>query len=84
VHCAHAVQAYRKFDILTSKHIESLRKFTKQIQDARLASNNDAIKNSLKLYDAALERYVTDRHRNAGLLCDGCVCRFCLLAGVGT
>lgn len=51
-------QAYRKFDILTSKHIESLRKFTKQIQDARLASNNDAIKTSLKFYDAALERCV--------------------------
>ena len=51
-------QAYRKFDILTSKHIESLRKFTKQIQDARLASNNEAIKTSLKFYDAALERCV--------------------------
>ncbi len=54
--CVAPRQAYRKFDILTSKHIESLRKFTKQIQDARLQSNNDAIKASLKLYDAALER----------------------------
>jgi hypothetical protein len=55
------LQAYRKFDILTSKHIETLRKYTKQIQDARLASNNDAIKFSLKLYDGALERFVFAR-----------------------
>lgn len=49
-------EAYRKFDVLTNKHIEQLRKFTKQIQDARLEHNNDAIKQSLKLYDEALER----------------------------
>lgn len=49
-------EAYRKFDVLTNKHIETLRKYTKQIQDARLVSDNDAIKASLKLYDAALEK----------------------------
>ena len=42
--------------MLTNKHIETLRKYTKQIQDARLVSDNDAIKASLKLYDAALEK----------------------------
>uniref|UniRef100_A0A7S1G6M3 Tetratricopeptide repeat protein 30 n=1 Tax=Bicosoecida sp. CB-2014 TaxID=1486930 RepID=A0A7S1G6M3_9STRA len=51
-------EAYRKFDILTNKHIENLRKFTKQIQDARLARDNEAIKHSLKLYDDALEKYI--------------------------
>lgn len=56
LHLARPLQAYRKFDILTSKHIDTLRKFTKQIQDARLATNNEAIKHSLKLYDNALER----------------------------
>lgn len=49
-------EAYRKFDMLTNKHIEALRKYTKQIQDARLARDNDAIRESLKLYDEALER----------------------------
>ena len=51
-------EAYRKFDILTNKHIETLRKYTKQIQDARLIPDNDAIKASLKLYDDALEKYI--------------------------
>ena len=49
-------EAFRKFDVLTNKHIEQLRKFTKQIQDARLERDNAAIKTSLKLYDEALER----------------------------
>jgi len=33
-----------------------LRRLTKQIQDARLARENEAIKRSLKDYDEALER----------------------------
>ena len=49
-------EAYRKFDELTNKHIENLRKLTKQIQDGRLARDNDKIKQSLKDYDEALER----------------------------
>jgi tetratricopeptide repeat protein 30 len=51
-------EAYRKFDILTTRHIEELRKYTKQIQDARLARDNEAIKTSLKMYDDSLERYI--------------------------
>lgn len=51
-------QAYRKYDLLTAKHIEALRKHTKTIQDARLAHDNDGIKASLKLYDEALEKCV--------------------------
>ncbi|CAM9370910.1 unnamed protein product [Chrysoparadoxa australica] len=50
--------AYRKYDDLTTKHIDQLRKLTKQIQDARLARDNDAIKRILKEYDDALERYI--------------------------
>merc|ERR1711998_118842 len=53
-----AEEAYRKYDELTSKHIEQLRKLTKAIQDARIARDNDAIKQSLKEYDEALERYI--------------------------
>jgi tetratricopeptide repeat protein 30 len=51
-------EAYRKFDMLTSRHIEGLRKFTKHIQDARLSKDSSAIKKSLEDYDQALERYI--------------------------
>lgn len=51
-------EAYQKFDVLANKHIEVLRKLTKQIQDARINRDNEAIKKSLKDYDDALERYI--------------------------
>merc|ERR1712054_354802 len=51
-------EAYRKYDELTKRHIEQLRKLTKAIQDARIARDNDAIKLSLKEYDEALERNI--------------------------
>ena len=51
-------EAYRKFDELASKHVERLRRLTKQIQDARLARDNDSIKIAITEYDDALEAYV--------------------------
>lgn len=51
-------EAYRKYDDLTNKHIDQLRKLTKSIQDARISRDNDTIKQSLKEYDEALERYI--------------------------
>lgn len=42
-------QPHRQYDELTSKHIDSLRQLTKQIQDARIARDNDAIKTSLEV-----------------------------------
>eukprot|EP00741_Cyanophora_paradoxa_P021809 tig00000241_g21052.t1 len=51
-------EAFRKFDDMANKHTETLRKLTKQIQDARLARNNDAIKKAFMEYDEALERYI--------------------------
>lgn len=42
-------QLHRQYDELTSKHIDSLRQLTKQIQDARIARDNDAIKTSLEV-----------------------------------
>lgn len=51
-------EAYRKFDELSARYIDKLRKLTKQIQDARLARDNDVIKVTLKLYDEELERYI--------------------------
>ena len=51
-------EAFRKYDMLTAKHIEALRKHTKAIQDARLAHDNEGVKAALKQYDDALERYI--------------------------
>lgn len=51
-------EAYRKFDDLTNKHIEGMRKLTKQIQDSRMSRENEQIKDSLKKYDEALEAYI--------------------------
>lgn len=51
-------EAYRKFDNLANKHIEFLRKLTKQIQDARVASDTPQIRDALKEFDEALERYI--------------------------
>ena len=38
--------------------IEGLRKLTKQIQDCRIARDNENIKQALMKYDEALERYI--------------------------
>lgn len=51
-------EAFRKFDDLANKHIDVLRKLTKQIQDARIARDNEMIKKALKEYDEALETYI--------------------------
>lgn len=51
-------EAYRKFDELTAKYIEKLRKMTKHITEARLARDNDQIKASLKSFDDELEKYI--------------------------
>jgi tetratricopeptide repeat protein 30 len=53
-----AEEAYRKFDDLTKKHIDNLRKLTKAIQDARIGRDNEATKQALKDYDDGLERYI--------------------------
>lgn len=51
-------EAYRKFDNLANQHIDQLRKYTKQIQDARLSRDNEEIRKALKDYDNALEKYI--------------------------
>ena len=51
-------EAYRKFDELSAKYIERLRRFTKLIQDARLARDNELIKTNIKQYDDELEKYI--------------------------
>jgi len=51
-------EAYRNLDILTGKHTERLRKHTKSIQDARVASDSTRLKDALEEYDQALERFI--------------------------
>lgn len=51
-------EAYRKFDELSAKNIDKLRKLTKQIQDARLSRENEGVKATLKMYDEELDRYI--------------------------
>jgi tetratricopeptide repeat protein 30 len=51
-------EAYRKFQELSNRHIDTLRKLTKKIQDSRLAKDPEAIKKALKEYDDALEKYI--------------------------
>ena len=51
-------EAYRKFDELSARYIDKLRRLTKQIQDARLARDGEATKMHLKLYDEELEKYI--------------------------
>ena len=51
-------EAYRKFDELSAKCIDRLRRMTKQIQDSRLSRDGEGTKSSLKSYDEELEKYI--------------------------
>eukprot|EP00762_Andalucia_godoyi_P000826 ANDGO_03860.mRNA.1 Tetratricopeptide repeat protein 30 homolog len=51
-------EAFRKFDDLATKHVDVLRKLTKQIQDSRVRRDSEGIKTALKEYDESLEKYI--------------------------
>lgn len=51
-------EAYKKFDELGSIHIDALRRLTKEIQDARSSHDKEAVREALRKFDAALERYI--------------------------
>ncbi|KYN29228.1 Tetratricopeptide repeat protein 30A [Trachymyrmex cornetzi] len=51
-------EAYRKFDDIANKHTEALRKATKQVQEARLNHDDNAVKKAVNDYEEALDRYV--------------------------
>lgn len=51
-------EAYAKFEKLGDAHIDSLRKKTKAIQDARIARDSKAITQALQDYDTALDQYI--------------------------
>ena len=47
-------EAYRKFDAIASKHTEQLRKYTKQVQEARNQHDDEAVKRAINEYEDAL------------------------------
>eukprot|EP00891_Asterochloris_glomerata_P009730 jgi/Astpho2/9730/fgenesh1_pm.00149_%23_13_t len=51
-------EAYRKLDELAGRHVERLRRLTKQLQDARLAHDSEATKAAISAYEEALEGYI--------------------------
>jgi len=50
--------AYQRFDEISAKHIEALRRGTKHIQDARRARDQNAVKKYLNEFDEALSNYI--------------------------
>jgi len=52
--------AYNKFDELASKHTETLRKLTKQVQEARQGHDDEMVKKAVTDYEDVLERYPKD------------------------
>ncbi|KAJ3209193.1 Tetratricopeptide repeat protein 30A [Dinochytrium kinnereticum] len=51
-------EAYKKLDDLANKHVEILRKLTKQVQEARQNMDEEAVKKVVNDYDDAVERYI--------------------------
>merc|ERR1719156_365538 len=51
-------EAYRRLDELSAKHIESLRRNTKSIQDARRQRDQNSVKKYLSEFDEALAKYI--------------------------
>jgi tetratricopeptide repeat protein 30 len=51
-------EAYRRFDELSAKHIDALRKGTKNIQDARRHREQNQVKKYLNDFDEALTKYI--------------------------
>eukprot|EP00842_Homolaphlyctis_polyrhiza_P003663 jgi/Hompol1/4298/HPOL_003574-RA len=48
-------EAFKKFDDLANKHIDVLRKLTKQVQEARQNHDEDAVKRVVNDYDEAVD-----------------------------
>ena len=51
-------EAFQRFDALAGRHAEALRQLTKQVQDARVSRNTDALKSAVIAYEEALEAYI--------------------------
>ena len=53
-----AEEAFKKLDDLASRHIDTLRKLTKQVQEAKEMHDEPAVKRAVNQYDVALEQYI--------------------------
>jgi tetratricopeptide repeat protein 30 len=51
-------ESYRKFDDLSARYIDKLRKLTKLANDSRHSKNGEQTKVNLKLYDEELDKYI--------------------------
>lgn len=51
-------EAYKKFDEMAARHIETLRKLTKQVQEARHNHDEESVKKAVNECEEALERYI--------------------------
>ena len=53
-----AEEAFRKLDEMANRHIDTLRKLTKQVQEARDMHDEVTVKKAVNEYDEALEQYI--------------------------
>lgn len=51
-------EAYRKFDILSKKHVDQLNKLTKKIKEAKATMEKEEVKKAICAYDNAVEEYI--------------------------
>lgn len=65
-------EAYRKLDDLANKHVEILRKTTKQVQEARLNHDENAAKKAVLECEDVLEYYVPVVMAQAKIFWDLC------------
>lgn len=49
-------EAFKKYDDLANKHVDILRKLTKQVQEARQNHDEEMVKRVVNEYDDAVER----------------------------
>ena len=53
-----AEEAFKKLDDLASRNIDTLRKLTKEVQEAKEVHDEQTVKQAVNQYDAALEQYI--------------------------
>jgi tetratricopeptide repeat protein 30 len=51
-------ESFKRYDDIAARHIDTLRKLTKKINDYRIQGEKAGVKAALKEYDEALERYI--------------------------
>ncbi|KAJ3342194.1 Tetratricopeptide repeat protein 30A [Gonapodya sp. JEL0774] len=52
-------EAYKRFEEMGGHHIDRLRRLSKDVQEARQAHDDEALKKSVAEYDVAVDKYIT-------------------------